>query len=125
MTGDVGGNLEVTGRDHIEGDKVEGNKIEAESVVIQQTPDIRPSLPCKYCQGEGSWWVEVDCPACDGRGVLTRTAFDGQMRWDEPCEECGGRWADPQRQKEVIKGSGKYSKRVACKHCNGQGWVRT
>jgi len=61
---------------------------------------------CQTCQGTGAVGTPQVCPTCHGSGTIQQAA--GKMRFNVPCNRCGG--------------TGKL--RTACKTCGGEGRVR-
>jgi molecular chaperone DnaJ len=61
---------------------------------------------CQTCQGTGAVGTPQVCPTCNGSGTIQQAA--GKMRFNVPCNRCGG--------------TGKL--RTACKTCGGEGRVR-
>jgi molecular chaperone DnaJ len=61
---------------------------------------------CQTCHGTGAVGTPQVCPTCNGSGTTQQAA--GKMRFNVPCNRCGG--------------TGKL--RTACKTCGGEGRVR-
>jgi len=61
---------------------------------------------CQTCHGTGAVGTPQVCPTCNGSGTIQQPA--GKMRFNVPCNRCGG--------------TGKL--RTACKTCGGEGRVR-
>jgi molecular chaperone DnaJ len=61
---------------------------------------------CETCQGTGAIGSPQTCPTCHGTGTVQQAA--GKMRFNVPCNRCGG--------------TGKL--RTGCKTCGGEGRVR-
>ena len=61
---------------------------------------------CATCHGTGAVGTPQVCPTCNGSGTIQQAA--GKMRFNVPCNRCGG--------------TGKL--RTACKTCGGEGRVR-
>ncbi len=61
---------------------------------------------CQTCHGTGAVGTPQVCPTCNGTGTIQQAA--GKMRFNVPCNRCGG--------------TGKL--RTACKTCGGEGRVR-
>jgi len=61
---------------------------------------------CQTCHGTGAVGTPQVCPTCNGSGTIQQAA--GKMRFNVPCNRCGG--------------TGKL--RTACKTCGGEGRVR-
>jgi len=61
---------------------------------------------CQTCHGTGAIGTPQVCPTCNGSGTIQRAA--GKMRFNVPCNRCGG--------------TGKL--RTACKTCGGEGRIR-
>jgi len=61
---------------------------------------------CQACHGTGAVGTPQVCPTCNGSGTIQQAA--GKMRFNVPCNRCGG--------------TGKL--RTACKTCGGEGRVR-
>ena len=61
---------------------------------------------CQTCHGTGAVGTPQVCPTCNGSGTNQQAA--GKMRFNVPCNRCGG--------------TGKL--RTACKTCGGEGRVR-
>lgn len=61
---------------------------------------------CQTCHGTGAVGSPQVCPTCNGSGTIQQAA--GKMRFNVPCNRCGG--------------TGKL--RTACKTCGGEGRVR-
>jgi molecular chaperone DnaJ len=61
---------------------------------------------CETCHGTGAIGSPQTCPTCHGTGTVQQAA--GKMRFNVPCNRCGG--------------TGKL--RTACKTCGGEGRMR-
>jgi molecular chaperone DnaJ len=61
---------------------------------------------CEICHGTGAIGSPQTCPTCNGTGTIQQAA--GKMRFNVPCNRCGG--------------TGKL--RSTCKTCGGEGRVR-
>ena len=61
---------------------------------------------CPTCHGTGAIGSPQTCPTCNGTGTIQQQA--GKMRFNVPCNRCGG--------------TGKL--RTACKTCGGEGRIR-
>jgi molecular chaperone DnaJ len=61
---------------------------------------------CQTCHGTGAVGTPQVCPTCNGSGTIQQAA--GKMRFNVPCNRCGG--------------TGKL--RTACKTCGGEGRMR-
>jgi molecular chaperone DnaJ len=61
---------------------------------------------CETCHGTGAIGSPQTCPTCGGTGTIQQNA--GKMRFNVPCNRCGG--------------TGKL--RTACKTCGGEGRIR-